>query len=233
MSLLTPDQPYGNPAFALLSDEVDTVLDLVCRGAEEARAHVTPGMLEVPTTIIIRKAMRRVKRTLGLTNLQVRGEQEIDNMATPDQAILGRIDITLQFLRQFGDEDAFVAVECKRVRAGDAGLNTKYVTEGVERFVSGKYAAGHAWGFMLGYVLALPVHDIVAAIDQRIRRTYGESAALSPTQPHTQALQVLENGLLQGGHHPIRLRHIFVDMLPADAQQSLAEVVPPQNSSTL
>jgi hypothetical protein len=68
MPLLAPDHPYGDPAFALSSDEIDTVLDLVCRGAEEARAHVTPGMLEVPTTIVVRKAMRRVKRALGLTN---------------------------------------------------------------------------------------------------------------------------------------------------------------------
>lgn len=215
MPLLAPDHPYGNPAFALSSDEVDTVIDLVCRGAEEARAHVRPGMLEVPTTIVVRKAMRRVKRALGLTNLQVRGEQEIDDMATADPAILGRIDITLQFLHQFGDEDAFVAVECKRVRAGDAGLNGSYVSQGVERFASGKYAAGHPWGFILGYVLALPVDDIVTAIDQRVRKTYGDAAALSPAQAHPQALRVLENGLLQAGNHPIRLRHIFVDMLAA------------------
>jgi hypothetical protein len=215
MPLLASDQPYGNPAFALSSDEVETVLDLVCRGAEEARVHVTPGMLEVPTTVVVRKAIRRVKRELGLTNLQVRGEQEIDDMATADPAILGRIDITLQFLHQFGDEDAYVAVECKRVRAGDVGLNASYVTQGVERFASGRYAAGHAWGFMLGYVLALPVDDVVIAIDQRLRKVYGEAAALTPSPAHPQALRVLENGLLQAGRHPIRLRHIFVDMLVA------------------
>lgn len=212
MPLLAPDRPYGNPAFALSSDEVDTVLDLVCRGAKEARTYLTPGMLEVPTTIVVRKAMRRVKRALGLTNLQIRGEQEIDDMATTDAAIRGRIDITLQFLHQFGDEDAYVAVECKRVRADDPRLNASYVNQGVERFASGKYAAGHPWGFMLGYVLALPVDDIVAIIDQRVRRTYGEAAALAAIPAHPHALRVLENDLLQAGDHPIRLRHIFVDM---------------------
>ena len=90
MPLLAPDRPYGNPAFALSSDEVDTVLDLVCRGAKEARTYLTPGMLEVPTTIVVRKAMRRVKRALGLTNLQIRGEQEIDDMATTDAAAMPR-----------------------------------------------------------------------------------------------------------------------------------------------
>ena len=115
MSLLAPDVPYGSPAFALSDDQVATVLDLVCRGAYGARLDVSPGMLEVPVTIVVRKAIRRLKRTLGLTNLQLRGEHELENMATTDPSILGRIDITLQFLHQFGDEDAYVGIECKKL----------------------------------------------------------------------------------------------------------------------
>jgi hypothetical protein len=72
MSLLTPDVPFGHPAFALSADQLATVLDLVCRGAQEARSDVKPGMLEVPTTMIVRKAIRRVKKLLDLTNLEVR-----------------------------------------------------------------------------------------------------------------------------------------------------------------
>lgn len=215
MALLGPDRPYGNPAFALSSDEVDTVLDLVCRGVAEARQHVTPGMLEVPTTIVVRKAIRRVKRALGITNLQVRGEHEVDNMATNDPAILGRIDITLQFSHQFGDEDAFVAIECKRVDAAKPSLSANYVTQGVERFASGQYASGHDWGFMLGYVLTLPVGGIVTTIDQRIQNAYGKEAVLVPSASHPMALAVLENALAQTPDHTIRLRHIFVDMVAA------------------
>jgi hypothetical protein len=62
------------------------------------------------------------------------------------------------------------------------------------------------------YVLALPVDDIVANIDQRIRKAYGETAALIDIPPHPQALRVLEGEVLQGGVHPIRLKHVFVDM---------------------
>jgi hypothetical protein len=136
-------------------------------------------------------------------------------MANTDATILGRIDITLQFLHQFGDEDAYVAVECKRVRAQDASLNASYVSQGVDRFVTGKYAAGHEWGFMLGYVLRLPVKDIVDYVDGRIRKAYGDQAALAEAEPHLNALVVLENQLIQAGHHPIRLKHLFVDMLGA------------------
>ena len=62
--MLTPDAPFGQPAFALSADQIATVLDLVCRGSQEAQRDITPGMLEVPVTIVVRKAMRRVKQTL-------------------------------------------------------------------------------------------------------------------------------------------------------------------------
>ncbi|MES0000954.1 hypothetical protein NKJ90_19465 [Mesorhizobium sp. M0051] len=196
-------------------DQIATVLDLLCRGCNEARHHLTPGMLEVPTTMVVRKAVRRVKKSLGLTNLQVRGEHELEDMATTDPTILGRIDITLQFLHQFGDEDAYVAVECKRVRAGDATLNGSYVTKGVDRFVTGQYAAGHDWGFMLGYVLALPASAVIDAVDGRIRKIYGDSAGLTPEAAHALSLAVLEGALIQNGSHAIRIKHVFIDMLPA------------------
>lgn len=215
MSLLTPDVPFGLPPFALSEDQIATVVDLVCQGCNAARPDVTPGMLEVPTTIVVRKAMRRIKKTLGLTNLQIRGEVALEDMATNDPALLGRIDITLQFLHQFGDEDAYVAVECKRVRAGDSSLNGSYVAKGVDRFVTSQYAAGHDWGFMLGYVLALPASHVVDAIDARIRKTYGEAAGLTPETTHALSLAVLEGALLQSSSHTIHLKHIFVDMLPA------------------
>ena len=172
-------------------------------------------MLEVPTTVVVRKAMRRVKKTLGLTNLQIRGEHELEDMANEDPSLLGRIDITLQFLHQFGDEDAYVAVECKRVHASDSSLNASYVTNGVDRFVTGKYGAGHDWGFMLGYVLALPASTVVEAVDARIRKAYGDAAGLAEETAHALALAVLEGSLLQNGSHTIRLKHVFVDMSAA------------------
>ena len=215
MAFLTPDTPYGRPAFELSDDQIATVMDLVCRGARATRPHVAPGMLEVRITSIVRKAMKRVKRALGLTNLEIHGEHELDNMATNDANILGRIDIVLQFLHQFGDENAYVAVECKRLLPGDATLNGRYVSQGVDRFVTGKYAASHEWGFMLGYMLALPAEDVIHFIDRRIRKVYGESAALKSESRHRLSVAVLAGSLVQDGHHRIRLKHVFVDMLPA------------------
>ena len=215
MPLLTRNVPYGSPAFSLSDDQIATALDIVCRGACAARSDVTRGMLEVPITNIVRKAMKRVKRDLGLTNLQVMGEHEIDDMATRAPNVLGRIDIVLQFLHQFGNEDAYLAVECKRVRPGDPVLNGRYVSKGVHRFVTGQYSGGHEWGVMLGYVLALPCRDVIDYVDAKICKVYGQMAALCHEAGHPHALAILSGPLLQGVNHHIRLKHVFVDMLSA------------------
>ena len=214
--LLSPDQPAGRPPFSLYDDEIATVVELVCRGAEEARRHVKAGMIEVPITRLVRKGIRRVKRGANLSNVQLRaGELELDDMASTDPTVLGRIDITLQFLHQFGEEDAYVAIECKRVGAGRHQLNARYVTDGVERFVTGQYAQGHSDGFMLGFVLVLPVDAAVAAISGRVQSTYGEEAQLVSADAHPASLAVLSGRLLQRGSHTIRVHHLFVDMTPA------------------
>ena len=213
---LSPDFPIGRPSFELSEDQLATVVDLLCLAAVEARKSVTAGMLEVPITIQVRKAILRVKRQLGLTNLQIVGEFELLDMNTSDSEVMGRIDIILQFLHQFGDEEAYLAVECKRVGSGETSLNQRYVTQGVDRFVTGQYALGHHWGIMLGYVLRLPFSDIVTVIDDRIRSSYGESARLAVIAAHPHALSMHSNSLSQGtSGHTIRLLHVFVDMTSA------------------
>jgi hypothetical protein len=212
---LTADRPIGKPSFQLSEDEIATVVDLVCRSAREARNDLTSGIHEVPITIIVRKALRRIKTRENFTNLQIRGEHELEDMSKADPSLLGRIDITLQFLHQFGDEDAYVGIECKRVGAGRHALNTAYVTEGVNRFVTGQYSAGHAWGFMLGYVLVLPIGQTADPINARICKDYGIEARLQPGIEHANALAILVGSLSQKGNHVIRLQHLFVDMTPA------------------
>ncbi|MGX5805203.1 hypothetical protein ACWGS9_28755 [Bradyrhizobium sp. Arg314] len=216
---LTVDKPAGTPSFSLEDDEIDTVIDLICKGAREARQYLTPGLLEVPITIIVRKAMKRIKRELGLTNLEAAGEVEIDDMSSEGAEIAGRIDITLKFLRQFGNEEDYVGVECKRVGAGSAynQLNGRYVTQGVIRFTNGQYAVGHAWGFMLGYALSLPGEQIVDMLNQRLQQTYGAPAALAVAGSHEHALSIHESHLQQANGAPIKLRHILVNMVPAAA----------------
>lgn len=213
---LSSDAPVGQPSFELSDDQIATVTDLLCGGAVEARTLITAGMLEVPITNLVKKAIRRLKKQLGLTNLEIGGEFELLDMSNDDPEVLGRIDIIFRFLHQFGDEDAYLGVECKRVAYGDSSLNQRYVTQGVSRFVTGQYAAGHHWGMMLGYVLKLPSAALIANIDARIRQTYGENAKLDLIDAHPNSLSMQTGVLAQGSNgHFIRLVHIFVDMTPA------------------
>lgn len=213
---LSPDLPVGQPSFDLSEDQLATVVDLLCRGVAAAKPLMTPGMLEVPITIHTKKAMRRLKKELGLSNLEIAGEFELLDLSNDDPEVLGRIDIILRFLHQFGDEEAYLGVECKRVGHGESGLNQRYVTQGVDRFVTGQYAAGHHWGMMLGYVLKLPSAALVTGIDARIRATYGEAAKLEDMDAHADALSQHSGELAQGtAGHVIRLMHIFVDTTPA------------------
>jgi hypothetical protein len=213
---LSPDLPVGRPSFDLSEDQLATVVDLLCRGVAAARPLLEPGMLEVPITTHVKKAMRRLKKELGLSNLEITGEFELLDLSNDDPEVLGRIDIILSFLHQFGDEEAYLGVECKRVGNGESTLNQRYVTQGVNRFVTGQYAQGHHWGMMLGYVLKLPSTTLVKGIEARIRTTYGEMAKLDELEAHAEALSMHSCGLRQGADgHIIRLMHIFVDATPA------------------
>lgn len=213
---LSPDFPVGRPSFDLSDDEVSIVADLLCLGAAEARTQLTAGMLEVPITTLVKKAMRRLKRQMSLTNLEIAGELELLDMNNDDPDVLGRIDITLKFLHQFGDEEAYVGVECKRVGDGKSTLNQRYITQGVSRFATGKYGAGHQWGLMFGYVLKLPETQLVESIDLGMRKTYGETALLVIAKAHAKSLLIRTSSLQQGSSaHIIKLMHIFVDMVPA------------------
>lgn len=219
---LSTESSVGRPSLDLGDDEIATAIDLVCRGATEARASVTAGMFEVPITILVKKAMRRTKQRLGLTNIEIGGEFEVLDVDDPTAATKGRIDITAKFRQHFGDEDAYLGVECKRVAPGDATLNRAYVADGVDRFATGQYGLGHPVGMMLGYVLKLPPGTLAVDIDVRIRKSYGESAKLTDMVCHTDALSMHEGDVPQGGDgHLIRLVHIFVDMSPAGTAPAL------------
>lgn len=214
--MLPFDRPIGRPSFRLSTDQISTAVDLLCAGVDDARSFVTAGMLEVPLTVLVRKSMRRLKGASGLTNMEVGGEHELLDILTTDPSVVGRIDIVFRFAHQFGDESAYLGVECKRVAPGNASLNNRYISEGVERFVSGKYATGHHLGIMLAYVLQLPLLNLVEFIDNKIQQTYGQGARCTNETASVGALATLSNQLLQSPNaHRIRLLHIFVDMTAA------------------
>lgn len=208
MHFVRPSTARGSPSFRLSEDHVATIVDLLCKGTRRARPSLREGMLEPQITTVVREAMRIEKRALNLTNLEIHREYVVDGSSETR----GRIDIVLRFLHQFGNEDAYVAVECKKVAARNSALNGAYVTEGVKRFASGKYARNHERAFMLGYVLALPIDSILDYLHGRMKKEWGPSAGLSQEVTPPMALAVRGNTVPQCSIHKIKLTHVFVDI---------------------
>lgn len=213
--MVTDDLPNGVPSIVLSEDHIATAIQLVCCGAHDARQDLRPGMKEPEITRFVRKSTRRIKRNRRLTSLQILGEPELDDLATRESRIQGRLDLMIQFSIQFGYEDEYLAVECKRVAAGNSALNWLYVKEGVQRFATGKYSKGQKWAIMLGYVLALPLNDVVKGIDEHLVRNYGSKARLQPAAGVAFALGVFDGNLKQGCKNDMLIKHVFVDMVPA------------------
>ena len=86
----------------------------------------------------------------------------------PEDNDLGRTDIKIQTRNTFQDTKAYYIIECKRLDAqnqnGTTGLNAKYISNGICRFVSEKYSnykktcgmilgLGRINGFITGLIL--------------------------------------------------------------------------------
>ena len=84
---------------------------------------------------------------------------------------LGRNDLRIYPLNDCG-QTVFFVVECKRLRvtsnSGFKHLADKYVEEGMQRFVDGKYASKLPCGGMLGYVMDNRLDDAFTKVEEAI-----------------------------------------------------------------
>jgi len=79
----------------------------------------------------------------------------------------GRIDIKI--ICSFVEHE-YLGIECKRVSGRDSNLARKYITEGIMRFVTGKYGSGHDTGAMLGIVVDGALKRAVCRLRRQIER---------------------------------------------------------------
>jgi hypothetical protein len=152
---------------------VPRILDLVME-TWEAFEKPGPTDYEVPITRRLRRALKQAK---DYKRLPVRIERESteDDLLTGEE--LGRID--LKFLPAISAlEEVYFAFECKRLNMLENGkrrtLAPEYVTEGMMRFVTGKYASVMRHGGMLGYVLDGRCNDAIRLVKNNIRKRCDE-----------------------------------------------------------
>jgi len=106
---------------------------------------------------------------------------------------LGRNDLRFYPPKHYG-QTIFFTVECKRLRvtytSGFKHLADKYVEDGMQRFVDGKYSSGLPCGGMLGYVMDNQLDDALAQVQNEIapRRSKLETTSTRPLESPSSVL---------------------------------------------
>ncbi|MBU7586641.1 MAG: hypothetical protein KAF91_27905 [Nostoc sp. TH1S01] len=116
------------------------------------------------------KAMKQEKNSRPKLKNKIRIEEEVGTRASPNSAKAeGRIDIKIIYSY---NENEYFGMECKKISSTkpDRDLATKYVLEGVKRFVVGTYSIGHDYAAMLGFVIDGKVPECIDLICDRLNK---------------------------------------------------------------
>ncbi len=139
----------------------------------------------------------------------------------PSNPVAARIDF--KFLAGF-DEDAYFAFECKRLRIPrgsklDHNTGSYVGWDGMERFITGKYAPGQFHGAMVGYVMdgdvAATKSSILSAVQSRQERLVlcsgvdWEASRFLPTESRIQQTRHRRK-LNTGSEVNFTLQHLFL-----------------------
>ena len=127
--------------------------------------------LEDPITRNLIRRLRLVPQLRGRFHI-VSQFEIIDCTLDRDPDPLGYIDVAILF--SVAEDEVCLALECKRLNVNGTSLATKYVTEGIMRFVSGKYTPAVPIGGMIGYVMDGRVQQASDAVLKQIRSRHKE-----------------------------------------------------------
>ncbi len=114
---------------------------------------------------------RRLRAMKDLSKLPLQVHTQFVELETADDSEQGRIDIV--FLPLVPNESIYFALECKRVnvRQTDGEIRryfSEYVTEGLTRFVTGRYSHEVRHGGMLAFVLDGDIPSAISGIGKNI-----------------------------------------------------------------
>lgn len=126
--------------------------------------------------------MRAIQRRRDNILFRIYGEVTIH----PDETLEGKassakspqIDIAIISWTRASDE-AFLTVECKRLKRRD--LPRKYVVNGINRFVQGRYGTKTRIGAMIGYVLEGTSEEMVVLINGQAEKILGPEHVVTLT----------------------------------------------------
>ncbi|MEA5575529.1 hypothetical protein [Anabaena sp. UHCC 0451] len=159
------------------------------------------------------RAMTKEKNSRPKLKERIRIEEEVGTRScTNSPKPKGRIDIKIIYSY---NENEYFGMECKRVSSTnpDRDLGTKYVLEGVKRFVEGTYSLGHDYAAMLGFVIDGKVNECINLICDRLNK-YKNDICLKEDWVDEQSFGTTQNIYrtrhLQNGQNIMSLLHLFL-----------------------
>ena len=217
MSITSPEGgAIGQQPLDINTERSDAILQILDEGWEKASASpvIHPGTGEVEITEQLRAGMRTVlktKRAAWCRKMTILpGTESLSSPSRPRPD--GRTDIPIFFSdirEEYDEHDPHAIVECKRVTGDRADLCREYVAEGIDRFVTGKYAGNHAVGFMAGYLLSDDTQAATASINRHLTRKGRQSEHLGPCSVPDASWARSSCHPRQGPKTPITLHHAF------------------------
>jgi len=168
---------FGTAGGPILEDIIATILDITVKAwpAVVSGGKVGPQSGEEDITDEFRWRMdAEKKRRWPVPNL--RFEREVQSDLPDSSRDIGLIDV---YVIYSFEQTEYFAMECKRVAEADSDLSRLYVTEGVHRFVIGKYSLGHPFGSMVGYVCAGKCGDVASQMEKRLMEFNPKVTAMS------------------------------------------------------
>ena len=117
-----------------------------------------------------------------------------------------RIDIKIS--KSDWDEESFITVECKRLNKGRT-LIKKYVDEGMDRFISGKYCLDNNCSFMVGFIIDGDNLQILAALNKYVKEKHSGQDVLKEIEPR---IKYFSNHDRAKGHTPFSIYHLLANI---------------------
>jgi len=103
---------------------------------------------------------------------------------TPEDNDLGRVDIKIITRNTLKNPEAYYIIECKRLDSanltGNTGLNAKYITDGIKRFVERKYSAYYRINGMIGFIVEhLDIDANITNINSLLEKKFCDANAIT------------------------------------------------------
>lgn len=182
----------------LIASQVPDILALV-RRTWQTMPPLAADALEDPTT---EEFCRRLRQRRTATTLPFRIDIQLVELGESPDADQGRMDIVFSPL--LPTEAVYFCLECKRLNVIKSGSTrsyaTEYVSHGMMRFITGKYASQVQHAGMLGYVLDGNVAGAIERVTAAIGRRCEELGMRDPCRARPSSIRTADSSAKETRH---------------------------------